>query len=277
MNGRLYDPQVGRFLNADPVIKDPGNTQHYNRYSYCLNNPLKYSDPSGYYVVPDEASNFGRDIIHLRGPDFSGENRKHHGGGGTVQKSSTSTYIILGFYYHDKNGNPVTKSGINGEVSGEFYLFEVTDYNSFDNSQSTEDDNWASKVSDGLMWRGMALEAGKQELALSGIKSFGNNLKAYSNTFYSNQYVKTIQVTKVINAAKIIGISAGTLGITADMVNYFGFNEMSANRFNTKFAIGLISFVAPEIGIPLALIDYYYGDFIGDQINNAMLQINKKR
>ena len=48
MNGRLYDPVVGRFLNADPVIQDPGNTQSYNRYSYCLNNPLKYSDPSGY-------------------------------------------------------------------------------------------------------------------------------------------------------------------------------------------------------------------------------------
>ena len=48
MNGRLYDPVVGRFLNADPVIQDPGNTQSYKRYSYCLNNPLKFADPSGY-------------------------------------------------------------------------------------------------------------------------------------------------------------------------------------------------------------------------------------
>lgn len=47
MNGRLYDPVVGRFLSADPVIQDPENTQSYNRYSYCLNNPLKYIDPSG--------------------------------------------------------------------------------------------------------------------------------------------------------------------------------------------------------------------------------------
>ncbi|MGE5394430.1 MAG: RHS repeat-associated core domain-containing protein, partial [Candidatus Saccharibacteria bacterium] len=48
MNGRMYDPAVGRFLSADPVVKDPGNSQHYNRYSYCLNNPLKYTDLSGY-------------------------------------------------------------------------------------------------------------------------------------------------------------------------------------------------------------------------------------
>jgi RHS repeat-associated protein len=48
MNGRLYDPLVGRFLNSDPYVQDPGNTQSYNRYSYCLNNPLRYTDPSGY-------------------------------------------------------------------------------------------------------------------------------------------------------------------------------------------------------------------------------------
>ena len=47
MNGRLYDPVVGRFLSADPFIQDPGFTQSLNRYSYCLNNPLKFNDPSG--------------------------------------------------------------------------------------------------------------------------------------------------------------------------------------------------------------------------------------
>ena len=47
MNGRLYDPVVGRFLSADPIIQDPSFTQSFNRYSYCLNNPLKFTDPSG--------------------------------------------------------------------------------------------------------------------------------------------------------------------------------------------------------------------------------------
>ncbi|MDP3442152.1 MAG: RHS repeat-associated core domain-containing protein [Ignavibacteria bacterium] len=48
MNGRLYDPLVGRFLSADPYVQDGGLTQSYNRYSYCLNNPLRYTDYSGY-------------------------------------------------------------------------------------------------------------------------------------------------------------------------------------------------------------------------------------
>ena len=47
MNGRAYDPLVGQFLSPDPIIQDPSFTQNYNRYSYCFNNPLKWSDPSG--------------------------------------------------------------------------------------------------------------------------------------------------------------------------------------------------------------------------------------
>ncbi|MDR1372273.1 MAG: RHS repeat-associated core domain-containing protein [Dysgonamonadaceae bacterium] len=46
-NGRLYDPQLARFLQPDPFVQFPDNSQTYNRYSYCLNNPLKYTDPSG--------------------------------------------------------------------------------------------------------------------------------------------------------------------------------------------------------------------------------------
>ncbi len=47
MNGRLYDPVLGRMLSPDNYIQAPNNTQSYNRYSYCVNNPLKYTDPSG--------------------------------------------------------------------------------------------------------------------------------------------------------------------------------------------------------------------------------------
>ncbi len=47
MNARLYDPAVGRFLSPDPYVQMPDLVQNYNRYSYCLNNPLLYSDPSG--------------------------------------------------------------------------------------------------------------------------------------------------------------------------------------------------------------------------------------
>lgn len=50
MNGRLYDPILGRMLSPDPLIQAPNYTQNYNRYSYCWNNPLKYTDPSGFAI-----------------------------------------------------------------------------------------------------------------------------------------------------------------------------------------------------------------------------------
>lgn len=50
MNGRLYDPLLRRFLNADENIQDPYNTQNYNKYGYVLNNPLMYNDPSGEFL-----------------------------------------------------------------------------------------------------------------------------------------------------------------------------------------------------------------------------------
>ena len=47
MNGRLYDPALHRFLQPDNFVQDPFNTQNFNRYGYCLNNPLLYTDPNG--------------------------------------------------------------------------------------------------------------------------------------------------------------------------------------------------------------------------------------
>jgi hypothetical protein len=51
MDGRVYDPSIGRFLSADSNIQAPYSTQSYNRYSYVINNPLKYTDPDGYFFV----------------------------------------------------------------------------------------------------------------------------------------------------------------------------------------------------------------------------------
>ena len=55
MNGRLYDPQIGRFLSTDNYVQEPWNSQNFNRYSYCLNNPLKYTDSSGELFGIDDA------------------------------------------------------------------------------------------------------------------------------------------------------------------------------------------------------------------------------
>ena len=50
MNGRMYDPQMSSFLSVDAYVQSPDNSQSFNRYAYCLNNPLKYTDPSGWVM-----------------------------------------------------------------------------------------------------------------------------------------------------------------------------------------------------------------------------------
>lgn len=51
MNGRMYDPLMSSFLSVDRYVQSPENSQNFNRYAYCLNNPLKYTDPSGWVMV----------------------------------------------------------------------------------------------------------------------------------------------------------------------------------------------------------------------------------
>jgi RHS repeat-associated protein len=50
MNGRMYDPLVAQFLSPDPYVQAPDNWYNYNRYAYCMNNPLIYTDPDGEWI-----------------------------------------------------------------------------------------------------------------------------------------------------------------------------------------------------------------------------------
>jgi RHS repeat-associated protein len=48
---RLYDPVLGRFISPDSIVQSPGDPQTLNRYTYCLNNPLIYTDPEGNFFI----------------------------------------------------------------------------------------------------------------------------------------------------------------------------------------------------------------------------------
>jgi RHS repeat-associated protein len=105
MNGRVYDPVIGRFVSADPFIQAPKDLQSYNRYSYVLNNPLSLTDPSGYFSFKKfwkKALNTSKTLIKtavvtgftLLGSSFGGPI-------GASFMSSFSSTLIYGGNIHD--------------------------------------------------------------------------------------------------------------------------------------------------------------------------------
>jgi RHS repeat-associated protein len=60
MNARYYVGSIGRFASADTIVPDPMNPQQFNRYTYVLNNPLRFTDPTGHYCY-DPSS--GADLL----------------------------------------------------------------------------------------------------------------------------------------------------------------------------------------------------------------------
>ena len=50
-NARYYDPLIGRFISPDNVGQNLNDPQSLNRYTYCSNNPLKYTDPTGHFSI----------------------------------------------------------------------------------------------------------------------------------------------------------------------------------------------------------------------------------
>lgn len=65
MNGRVYDPSIGRFVSADPTLQYPDVGQALNRYSYVINNPLSITDPTGFGFFKKIGHWFGKAFHQL--------------------------------------------------------------------------------------------------------------------------------------------------------------------------------------------------------------------
>lgn len=59
MKGRLYDSNIRRFITPDPFVTQPLNTQGLNRYSYVQNNPINFTDPSGFDECQSDGTGCG--------------------------------------------------------------------------------------------------------------------------------------------------------------------------------------------------------------------------
>jgi RHS repeat-associated protein len=180
MNGRLYDPVVGRFLNADPFIQDAGFTQNYNRYSYCLNNPLKYSDPSGYIKenpLPREESpypnggaggswmvNFGEPGYPGWGGIFGGDG--NYGGRGSLTPHLDQARPTSDKQYTERNKKTVTAIIFIGTGSDPYQI--VLGYHYSDGSSFYYSDEPTSGGVSNVAQAGVMALLGYDNLTLTG-------------------------------------------------------------------------------------------------------------
>ncbi len=105
LQSRYYDAEVGRFINADGVVGANGGLQGYNMFAYCNNNPVAFSDPSGYvaYKLSDNA--YGDNPFHGE-PIF--------GSGGGLSKSNS---VTINHGIGDLTLYGITKADINVKFS----------------------------------------------------------------------------------------------------------------------------------------------------------------
>jgi RHS repeat-associated protein len=76
-NARFYSATLGRFISADTVVSNPFNPQNLNRFSYVMNNPVRFTDPSGRVCVEYGGSN---DEYAMPGDCGGGEDPNWDGG-----------------------------------------------------------------------------------------------------------------------------------------------------------------------------------------------------
>jgi len=132
MNGRVYEPVLGRFLSPDPFVQYPESTQGFNRYTYAVNNPLSFTDPNGYWVenldeddeIYDDddwnAYDWGDDLPTDDYTDGQANCPCHPGNSPQVSNPATGQPVPT------SSGSPhgVNQAGVGGLVGGG-YIFDV--------------------------------------------------------------------------------------------------------------------------------------------------------
>jgi RHS repeat-associated protein len=112
MNGRVYDPLVGRFMSADPLIQEQDNLQSYNRYSYVMNNPLMFIDPSGYSAWTDFRDDVLKPIATIAIAYYTGQWVTFYTGSAIIGGAAG------GFAGGLVGSGGDFRSGVNGAVTG---------------------------------------------------------------------------------------------------------------------------------------------------------------
>jgi RHS repeat-associated protein len=190
MNGRCYDPLTSAFLSVDAYVQDPASAQAFNRYAYCSHNPLRFTDPTGWYQQPGTY----------------GINLNFNPGGHTTYHSDDPNDMLWGKTSHPHansssgcvNGNSVTKTeytqgndgshGSNYTVDRKGYVKNVGENNLTYDVLYTADAYAAGDFSNGLVVYDLSLLSGLME-DRSMYWLWTGNGQGHSGHYSSTEYI----------------------------------------------------------------------------------------
>ncbi|MBR3557919.1 MAG: hypothetical protein IKN78_03525 [Bacteroidales bacterium] len=208
MNGRLYAPVIARFFSPDNFVQAPEFTQSYNRYSYCLNNPLQWVDPSGELSFNDWYIDSKRNLQWFE---------------------STSDYVEMNGEIYSRVGNVVVAFSKNGlriygdEHGGMHYLYplqvvligKAKQQQEAAPSSETElslsyPQNVVTYGSSSFSIVGYSMEQSSSSFSLTDSRG-KLNIRYYESGWLGNQYVKTYSTAQVGKYANTIGNVLGSI------------------------------------------------------------------
>ena len=255
MNGRMYDPVIGRILSPDIVVQNPGKTQDYNRYSYCNNNPLKYTDPSGYikYAAAFPECN----AYDMSGGMLGVMSGGGGGGGGFFQQLENSIqYLPDGFYDLTSLDNKKGTYTFNWEFNSagtEYYNTQADianrqrEYYQEHEAQNSYGNNLVAGPGGKPSTGKTRLEAMNEALAAfgiatSGVESFTGANASSRIVYYTMDGTKAwISTEKVLGLLRSAGVYAIGLGTAVDVTLSLS-GEQSWGKTGLNTAIGVIAF-----------------------------------
>lgn len=244
MNGRLYDPVIGRFLSPDPYVQMPDFSQNFNRYSYCVNNPLKFTDPSGELFGIDDAIIFAVVSSAVMNGIQSGAMAEMNGGnfwsgalkGAAIGAASAALPFGIGQAFgHTLGtlGHELLRAGAHGLGNG---LLNVADGGSFGvgfltGATASIVGSGAQELNFGNMGvLGSTTLAGGLTAGLSGGDWMmgamqGMNIGAFNHTYEGERPINAgnpIQLKEVVVTGRRINMSTRGSAIAALALSYVG-------------------------------------------------------
>ena len=118
MEGRMYDPVLGRFLSPDPIIQAPDFTQSHNSYAYCLNNPLALTDPSGYSWISSNWKGLLSSFVGITVAAVTGGTGSSIGVAIMAGAAGGASSALVGSLLNGANIGQVAKSTLTGCIWG---------------------------------------------------------------------------------------------------------------------------------------------------------------